>query len=272
MALTEPFITTHVQTSVTLGQTLNSTVPVFDVSDSTIIGSAPASILLAGIGFKYQQSVKDWLAVHINFATVGRVGTSTTSLVSQGLTGSISYHLGWIIRTHQSEDFLLSTSLGLGNNNATIINLLDWAGGILEGVTVPLVRSHPALRGSAGVHAAWGLSNRFGLLGAIEMSYGESLDGFGTNQWYPDGRLAVSYDLEYDLRVPLGLALAGGIFDTDANTSIGETVWFWSARLGLQTAGDFSIGLELSVNYTENQEYGNSQQISQFTIDMRYYY
>lgn len=272
MALNEPFITTHVQTSVSLGQTLDSFVPVLDVTDSTIIGIAPASVLLAGIGLNYQQAVKDWLAVRINLSTVGRVGTSTTSLISEGLTGSLGYNLSWIMRTHQSENFLLSTSLSLGNSNATIINLLDWAYGLLEGTPIPLVRSSPTLQGTAGVHAAWGLSRRFGLLGTFEMGYGESIDGIGSNQWYPDGRLAVSYDLKYDLRVPLGLALTGGVFATDESTLKGDDTWFWSTRIALQTADDFTFGLDFSGYYSESQEYQTTSKISQITIDMRYYY
>jgi hypothetical protein len=272
MVITEPFITTHVQTSVSLGQTVNSTVPVIDVTDSTLIGTTKASIMLAGIGFKYQQGVKDWLAVRLSFGTAGRVGTSTSSLVAEGVTAALKYDLGWIIRTYQSSDFVLSTSLSLGNNNATFINLLDWANGIIEGTYIPLVRSRPSLVGTAGVHAGWGLSRRFGVLGSIKMSYGESFEGTSGNQWDPDGRLAVSYDLKYDLGVPLGLGVTGGYYESNQGVYTSGGVGFWSARLALQTRDDFTLGFDFSGYYTESSEFTTSQQVSQFTIDMRYYY
>lgn len=271
-SLTEPFITTYVQTGVSLGQTINSTVPVIDVTDSTLIGTTKASLLIAGIGFRYQQAVKEWLAVHLRFGTAGRVGTSTTSLVAEGVTATLNYDLGWIIRAYHSRDFILSTSLSLGNNNSTFVNLLDWVGGILEGTDVPLVRSRPSLVGTAGAHAGWGLSRRFGLLGSIKMSYGESFDGSGDNQWDPDGRLAVSYDMEYDLRVPLGLAVTGGYLKSYEGVYTDDGIWFWSARLALQSRDDFSLGFDLTNYFMESANFGTSQQISQFTIDMRYYY
>jgi hypothetical protein len=271
-AIDEPFITTDVQTTVSLGQTVNSSLPVFDPTDSTIVGSAKANVVLAGIGFRYQQRVKDWLAVQVRFGTTGRVGTSTTTLLSEGLTGALNYRLAWLLRMHQSETFLLSGSLSLGNSSSTFINLLDWARGILEGVNIPLVRSRPSLVGTAGVHAGWGLSRRFGLLGSFTMSYGESFDGFGENSWDHDGRLAVSYDMAYDLGLPLGLSVAGGHYDSNERSSSLQGIWFWSLRLALQTRDDFSIGLDLSTYYTEKSEYDTRQQIGQFSIDMRYYY
>ena len=228
--------------------------------------------MLAGLGFLYQHKVKDWLAVGLDLNVSGRIGTSTPSLVSEGLTGGIGYQVGWLMRILHSETFLLSGSARLGNSNATIINLLNWAEGILDGEPVGLVQSHQSVRGTGGLHAAWGLSRRFGVLGSLKYSYGEPLDGQAGNSWIHDGRLGLSYDLAFDLGVPLGLAVIGGHFAQFANSLTEEGVWLWSVRLALQSRADFSIGLDLQTSYLTSSSSGREHRLGQFSIDMRYYY
>jgi len=272
MAIDEPFINTHIQTTVGLGNSRNATVPVIDFNEDVIIGTAKANVVLAGIGFKYQHKVKEWLAAGLDLNVSGRVGTSTPSLISEGLTGGIGYNVGWLVRIHQSEKFILSGTARLGNGSATYVNLLDWVDGILAGEPVGLVQSRQSVRGTGGLQAAWGLSRRFGLLGSLNFSYGEPFDGQGGNSWNHDGRLALSYDMAVDLSVPLGLALTGGHFENKNGTFNDDGVWFWSARFALQSRKDFSIGLDIQTYYLTGSQSGKEYQIGQFSIDMRYYY
>jgi hypothetical protein len=200
------------------------------------------------------------------------VGTSTASLVAEGITGTVGYAIGWKLRVHQSEKFLLSGTLGLGNQGATFVNLLAWAEGIVEGTPVPLVRSRQSLRGSGGLHAAWGVSRRFGLLGAIEVRHGESFDGTGDNDWSSDARLAVSYDAAPDLGVPLGLALTGGRYELDTTGTAEGGIWFWSVRLAAQNRRDFTVGLDFMTQYYDSYYQGSQVNLPQISIDMRYFY
>jgi hypothetical protein len=272
MALTEPFITTFVQSTVSLGKTTNATVPVFDLESGEIIGFAPADQLLAGIGFRFQHAAKDWLAVGLDLHIVGVLGTNTTSLVAEGVTGTLGYNLGWQMRIYRSRKFLLSGSVGLGNRAATFVNLLDWVNGVIEDTGVPLVRARQSLRGVGGLHAGWGISRRFGLLGSLEAVYGESYDGTGQNAWSSDARMALSYDMEHDIKVPLGLALAGGFFENDTSGNTQEGVWFWSVRLAAQGRRDFSIGLDLTTSYFDSFYQDANVVMPQISIDMRYFY
>jgi hypothetical protein len=272
MALTEPFITTHVQTNISLGSTVNSTVPVIDVVNEEIIGTAKANLALAGIGFHYQYAAKEWLAVYIGLVTAGRLGTSTTSLLAEGITASVGYNLGWQMRIYHSQKFILSGSVSLGNQNATFVNLIDWVDGILEGTNVPLVRARQSLRSNGGFHAGWGISRRFGLLGSFRLNYGESFDGKGVNDWKSDGRLALSYDMAYDIKVPLGLALTGGYYQDDNLGEAKNDIWFWSLRLAALGRRDFSISLDLMTSYFDSFEQGTAQQFTQLGIALRYFY
>lgn len=271
-SLAEPFITTHVQTTISVGKTINATIPVYDIENDEAVRSAKADLFVAGIGFRFQHAAKEWLAVRLGLGTFGRLGTDTSSLLADGVTGSLGYDLGWQVRLYRAEKFILSGSMALGNQSATFINLLDWAEGLISGEGVPLVRSRNSLRGSGELHAGWGISRRFGLLGTFGMIYGESFDGKGQNDWKKDARLAVSYDLVHDIKIPLGLALTGGHYESDTAGGARQGVWFWSARLAAQGRKDFSIGLDLSTSYFESPRHGSKLQVSQISIDMRYYY
>lgn len=271
----EPFIKTYLQSTVTLGKAMNMSVPVFDLSDSTIIGTAQSNLLVAGLGFSYQHAPKEWLAVDIGMFTVGRVGTSTSTLLAEGVTGAFGFNMGWMVRMYESETFLLSGSVGLSTRKATYINLLDWAEGLVAGETGPdnpLVRSVSSLRGSGGLHFGWGLSRRFGMLGALKLALGESMTGLGENKWSSDLRLGMSYNSIHDLNLPIGVSVVGGYLDDDERGfKEGNNVWFWSTRLGYQGRQDFSVGLDLKTSYIKGTG-PTTLQVTMLGIDLRYYF
>lgn len=188
------------------------------------------------------------------------------------MTGLLGYELGWMMRLYRSGPVLVSGSVSLGTRNASFINLLDWASALTAGDDAELVQPRTSLVGTGGVHAAWGIDRRFGLLGALTASYGESLDGQGTNSWYSDVRAAVSYDVSQDVKIPLGLAVTGGRSENDVNADTDSGTWFWTVRLALQGRSDHTIGLQLSSSYFDTSGQSESLQVFQTAIDMRYYY
>ena len=96
----------------------------------------------------------------------------------------MTYDIGWMMRIARTESTLLSGSISLGRRSATYVDPLGWAYAIIQGEETPLVASRASLRGAGGLHGAWGLSRRFGLLGAARASYGESFDREGANGWH----------------------------------------------------------------------------------------
>lgn len=272
LSLDEPFIVTQVQTAVGLGWTVNSTTPLIHPEDSTVLGSVESDQLLAGIGFKYQQKVKDWLATRLAFDVVARLGTDTNSILADGITGAIGYNISWILKMYSTQTVLVSGSVGLGNRNASFISVLDWFNAQQEDQDASLIRGRKSLDGYGGLHAAWGINRRFGLLGTFYASYGESFDGSGDNEWHSDLRAALSYNLEQDLDLPLGLALTGGRTENDANADSDTGTWFWTSRFALQGRSDFSLGLQLASYYIDSAGQSDKLQFFDVSIDMRYYY
>jgi hypothetical protein len=128
------------------------------------------------------------------------------------------------------------------------------------------------LDGFAGVHAAWGMSRRFGVLGSIEANYGESRDGSGDNAWYSDFRLALSYDISQDLNIPLGLALTGARSENEVNADSEAATWFWGLRVAVQAGSDFSIGLGIGTSYFDSSGQSDALQFTQIAFDMRYFF
>ena len=116
------------------------------------------------------------------------------------------------------------------------------------------------------------MSSRFGLLGALYAKYGETMDGSSDNRWHSDLRLALSYDIEQDLNVPLGLALTGGRTENDLNADAETGTWFWNLRFALQGRSDFSLGLEFGSSYFDSAGQSDKLQVFQTTLNMRYYY
>jgi len=203
---------------------------------------------------------------------VGRLGADTSSLLSDGVTGALAYEFGWKLRILRSESVLVTGSVGLGSSSATFINLYDWVYQLLQGEDAELVRGRNSLDGSGGLHAAWGISRRFGLLGSLIASYGESFDGSGNNTWHSDFRGALSYDLTHDLGIPLGLALSAGRFENEVNTDLEADTWFWNLRIGVQNRSAFSVGIGFGTSYFDSPNQGSSLQFAQATFDMRYFY
>ena len=266
----DPFLNGYVQTSVALGTATNTSTPTFTLPDSTVVQAAPAEQVYFGLGFTYQHRMKDWLGVLVDLEAAGRLGSNTRSLVADGITGNVNYHLGWKIRAIETSSFLASGSIGLTNRATSLINILRWAEDLVSGSDADLVLSKRSLRGRLGMHAAWGISRRFGLLASGVADYGEPLDGHQSNTWQGEARFAVSYDLESDLRVPLGLAATVGYSGVDVLDT--SSVWFWRTRLALQSRDDFSIGLDFGTSYFESLERNADTQFSEFSLDTRYYF
>jgi hypothetical protein len=271
LAITEPFMTTHLQTDVGLGWTVNAKQPLFNPIDSTVVGEIASNQFLTGIGVVYQQGVKDWLVVRLRLGVAGRLGTDTSSLLNDGITGALEYEVGWMMRVYRSRSVLVSGSVSLSSANATFVSVSDWSEAQQAGEDAELVRPRTSLRGSGGAHAAWGINHRFGLLGSVFGRYGETFDGDGDNAWYSDLRLALSYDAREDLDLPVGFALTGGRSENDVNSGTDEGTWFWNLRLaGIRS--DFTAGVSLQSAYFDVSDQSDRLQFFEIKLDMRYYY
>ena len=271
-AITEPFMTTYLQMGLGLGGTVNAEQPLYSPVDSTLIGNVDSNQFLTGIRFKYQRSVKNWLVVRFRLNVIGRLGTDTSSLLNDGITGALGYELGWMMRVYRSRSVLVSGSVSLTSANATFISVSDWFEAQMAGEDADLVRPRTSLTGSGGAHAAWGINRRFGLLGSLNLGYGESFDGSGDNDWRSEVRFALSYHGSRDLNIPLGLALTAGRTENSFNADSDTATWFWNLRLAGIGRSDFTAGVALQSAYFDSPTQSDRVQHLEVRLDMRYFY
>ena len=99
---------------------------------------------------------------------------------------------------------------------------------------------------------------------------GESIEDEEANEWLGDLRFAVSYNLEQDLKVPLGLAATVGYSSVQVRDTTG--IWFWRTRIAVQSREDFSIGIDFGTSYYESLQRNANTQFSELSIDTRYYF
>ena len=271
-AITEPFMTTFLQMSLGLGGTLNATQPLFSPIASTLIGIVDSNQFLTGIRFRYQYGVKNWLVVSLRINIIGRLGTDTSSLLTDGITGALGFELGWMMRVYRSRSVLVSGSVSLTSASATFVDVSDWFQAQMAGEDANLVRPSTSLTGSGGVHAAWGINRRFGLLGSLIAAYGESFDGTGDNAWRSDVRFALSYEAAQDLNIPLGLALTVGRNENNLYAESDAATWFWNLRVAGIGRSDFTAGVGLQSAYFDSPNQSDRVQQLEIRLDMRYFY
>ena len=147
----DPFVKTYVRNTVGIGMVPDLVTPVFVIGDSTVVG-LQGDLINAILEFEYQQAIQDWVAFRAQVRVVGRLGTGVQSLLAQGITANTGFEIGWLFKLAQGRRTMLSGTLNLWNNSTTVVNLLDWAEGLVDGVQVPLTRTVPSTRGGGLKH------------------------------------------------------------------------------------------------------------------------
>jgi hypothetical protein len=215
-------------------------------------------------------AVRDWMGVWINASVLGRLGTDTGTLLTEGVTLITGFELGWLFRLVRTERTQLSGTAQIWSDDFTIVNLADWAEGIIGGSQVPLVRKAPVVRTGGGLRFAWAMTEWLGGLASGEMGYGESAEVDPSSDWFTSLSAGLSIDLDPVWNAPVGFGLAyrfdsfpreggdpsraaqGGLFRVtytgrdDFIVSLDTSGW----RSGLSDGSDVNVGQTgLSLRY-----------------------
>jgi hypothetical protein len=205
-----PFPQTHVRNLTGGGKfTGVEFVPEVDLGNGRVIAPVRGDLLFAELEFEYMHRVQPWLSVWARFGGVARVGTSTGSLLAQGVTAVFGYDLGWLFRLYQNDSFVLSGIAAVSRDGVTDVNLLRWVRGVVADTDEPLVDAGPRLRTRSGLRAGWGINESWGMQFKSELGYGEATVQGGGSEWLWDHSIALSYDLNPGRGLPLGFVLSG---------------------------------------------------------------
>jgi len=270
-----PFISTRFGNSLGIGSSSGLKLP------PVVIGGneyrfETGELLFATLQIEYQHAVKEWLGVSAGFNLMGRLGTETTSLLSQGVTVASGFHFGWLLRVWQTDDMLLSNSIGLINSSYTVVDLV----GFIEDITDDdpstnnrLNFSVPLTIGQTGLHYAWAASQMIGVTAGANIGYGESPDREKGSDWYFDGGAVVDFDLRRKLDTPLGVA--AGVRRTsvpDFGESFDGNFTALVSRIDYIGRPDFNFGVEVTSQWQGVRDVDNSLRFTTVTMDFRYYF
>lgn len=202
-----PFTNTTYKNILGAGQTVNLKIPDVVINGETVI-QILGEIAYTNLAFEYQQEIRKWLAFYGEVKLVGRLGTETGSLISQGVNVVSGYSLGWKIKVHESKKLSVSTSLNVSKSSYTVLNLPDFIQGIIDsGKVTPgnkLVNYTPLLRGGIGVNAAYAFNPTFGVMAKLYGDYGESARRFESSVFNYVYGISFDADLNPKQNVPLG--------------------------------------------------------------------
>jgi len=273
--VSDPFLKTSVRNTLGVGQALDVEIPVI-IIDGEELFALRGDILFLSLDFEYQHRVKDWLGVWGRFLVLGRLGSGTEALITQGITAVSAFDLGWLFKLHQTEKIQLSGTLSLSNSSSTIVNLLDFINGIIESDFSPdnqLVKNVPSLRANSGLRYAWAVNDFFGTYLLGELNFGQSAIERNQGKLFYRFGGVLDFDLSTRTVLPFGVAL-GAIYTSlprtgDLTRKNSESFFL---RIGYNTETDFIIAIETSLDLIPLESTGKILKAGLTTINMQYYF
>lgn len=238
-----PFIVTNLEINTGVGSTKGLHFATLKINDEIVLG-IEGDIAFIDLGVKYQQRVRDWISLYINYSYSARLGTELQSLLFQGINTFKSFEIGWNLKMFEGEKYMLSANLNLQNHEGNFINILGFINDIID--TVPnssISKTVPILVGDVGFRFAYGLNNLLGFRIENDISWGETYTrekeafrfSFST-------AVDINFYSRYDF--PLGLVFCYKL------TSQPELVYVDSklahmflGKIAYTGSSDFSIGL-----------------------------
>jgi len=271
-----PFIRTKLEMSLGIGQAYDLEVPLAIIENDTIT-ALRGDLIFAVLGLGYQHAIKDWMAVRGRFDVTGRLGSGTGALLATGVTAITSFELGWLFKVLEHETTLLSIDVGVDNNSFTAVNILRFVEDVIAGdPQANLVRTTPSVRGFGGARFAWAISDVFGLTGAGQAGYGESVNDVESSEWYWSVGGLLDVDLGARTAVPLSFAV-GYAADTyplteDSGDRGGNVVHGFNFQIGYTGRDDLALGLSFTMETTPTPFSDQRLKFGSTALNLRYYF
>jgi hypothetical protein len=271
-----PIITTNLVTSLGAGSATDLQVEVFDRIDSIPPRTIEGDLAYLALDLTYQQAVNDWLAPWLGIQILGRIGTSSVSIISEGVSYQTAWDLGWLIRVAEWDRSRLGMTVNLWNSNWGFIRLDEWLSNVIDDGEIEedneVYQESLSLAGGVGVRYAHAINETFGLAALVEGGIGEPPQDNPEAKGFFRGAIIGDIDLNPVRRVPIGVAL-GFRYETFPGLDPNVT---WRASNGL-----------LRIEYTGRSEYavaletmmgslpltgGGSTNVVQTRLVTRYYF
>jgi hypothetical protein len=243
----DPFANTRFINATGGGMAVDLQVPVRNIAGN-VVDSLAGDIGFLLLDFEYQYAVARWLAVRATAVAVGRVGTSTESVVASGISAGFGGSLGATVPVWHNQKFFVSAVGDVRRSTVYEVDPYAFARGIIEDgydstTKQLLLRDVPINRWSAGLRGAWGIRPWVGLNADVESGLVDSPEN--DNESLTEVGVQVGFDFGKLSRYPIGLSLAyrgqsgpGRTGDVSGSYQIYELGLFYTGRSQFMIGGD----------------------------------
>jgi len=208
-----PFILTYLRTVLGVGQINDLLFPLIKVGNKELL-VVQGDIFVALLNLEYQHALKNWLAAYIQFGLIGRLGSDTGTLVTQGVNYASTFDIGWLIKVFRADKFALSTTVEVSNGKYSFISIQNFVNNIInDDQLTSLVTFNNSLYGVLGIRAAYGFNHFLGLNFVANLGYGETIQRNLENRWFTILGINADINLTKLIKSPISLSL-GYLYST----------------------------------------------------------
>lgn len=272
-----PFIRTNSTMIVGGGTTTALELPIINVGDRLVIAPT-GSLAFMVMNVRHEQAIKSWMSFYVEGRVIGRLGTSVSSLLAQGVNTVTSADIGWNAKIIEVGPWSVTGGLTMRMGNYTTVDVDRWVEGLIDsGYVAPgneLIDTRPALKLIANVRGAYAVSPVIGLSAFINGGYTEPrATADSSYDALFDAGLAVSINLDPWIDIPLGLAIAGDYRQIPEAGSIDQgSTKSAHFRIGYTGTDAFSIGAQTTMQWAPIQGIEGQVTFISALIDFRFYF
>jgi hypothetical protein len=254
-----PFISTYVSSTTGVAATMGMNVDLFSLDDPPVLlARKAADLAYLSETFAYQQRVRDAVAVRLSAFGSGRLGTSTTSLLSEGVSAITGGSAGATMKLSERPGFKLAVSLDAAMNSMTVVSLRtlvqDIANNGLSDSTESPTQHLSNVRVTTGLRAAWGHGVSTGYLLFGDIGYQDPYEAGGDAEVYWQAGGAFSLDMRERWDPDVGFTI-GAAVRSNARRNEDLTGGGWNTSLGVFYTGRPELTLGCQFLYTRLQQH-----------------
>jgi len=268
----DAFVRSFVRTNMGVSRTADAEFPLGIIEGDTLFASR-GSLVFTALGLEYQQTIKEWIAFRVQAKVLGRLGTGTTALLSSGVSASVGFELGWVVRLLETENGYLSATADVRNASFTTIDIARFVNDIIDGADAELVRTTPSMRAGVGLRYTYAFSPLLGLASFAETGFGEPVDETESDEWFFRFGAAFDFDLGAVGWLPIGLA-AGYSQDSfpEGGADITSVVRTFQFRVGYTGRRDLALGVDVSYSIFPTEQLDRNLTAFGAEFGIRYYF
>lgn len=276
----DPFISTSFTTGTGAGSAVNLVVPLYNLQGEKIAETS-SSIAFMQLGFDYQQAINRRVAVRAGLNGGGRMGTSASSVLAEGVSAVFGYGIGSTINLTRKPEWQLAATVDVRGSTLYGISPLGFVRAVVEAIAADdtaramsaedsLLAEGKSARFLGGVRAAYTPAPWIGFTGLLETGLGDKFSGDDGAISVTNFGIAASFDLNPLKRIPVGVL---GAFRNESlsekNDDVGSSqayclsVFYTGRRF-------FALGLENTWSQIHQVRTDKKIDVAQTRFVMRY--